>query len=148
MSLSQVRRYFNQSITNQYSNYVEWTDAFNIENIPRTLLNNRYHIGIGPISSTAKQDTHIVDSQSVTLTIWKSGFLNVSDARDEILNIAHAIRLKLINPVNIETFRASVNGEIQDVQSVSITPEVIDATNDNVIQVSIQFNVLMYFCAT
>jgi hypothetical protein len=129
------------------SNYKEWTDALNIENIPNTLIDNYYHINLGTFVSSPQSDQHIVDSGAVTLTIFKRAFNNTSGARDTVLDAAHCIRIDLINPKNVETHKVSIDGNIEVVESSSISAIEIDESNDNIIKVEIEFNFRLFFCS-
>lgn len=141
MSLSQIRSYFNQGIQAELPGYVEWRDAFNIANVPSTLLNNRYHIDIGSITSSPQNDRHVEDQASVTVTIWRHGFNDVAGSVDYLLDIADCIRARIIDPKNVHAF----SGDIDDVQIVSFTTTEINATNDNIVQVAINFNTRLFF---
>jgi len=145
MSYSQIRKYFNGEILKVEPDFKEWRDALVVsdaQNIPNTLLDTRYHIEVGAVTSTPAQDLSVEDQGTVILTLFRRGFNNPLLALDSLLDSAHCIRHQLINPQNIQTF----NGDIDAVESVSITPSEIDASNDNTIQVQLEFNVRMYFC--
>ena len=144
MSLSQVRTYFNQEIIKVSPDRSEWRDAFNIENVPRTLLNKRYHIDTTSVASSPQSDHHVEDNFAVTVTIWKQGFNEVATALDELLDEAHCIRMQLINPRNVNDFA----GDIDRVDSVSIEPTAFDDSNDNIVQMDMIFNVVLFFGTT
>lgn len=137
MSLGAIRTYFNQRITSVDSNLSEWTDAFNLENVPSTLLESKYHIGLGPSSSASGIDFHIRDDFTVNVTLWKRGLNNVPNAVDELLDEANCIRTDIINPRNIEDF----NQDILKISAIGIEIEEIQASNDDVVQVQIIFEV-------
>jgi len=130
--------------------YEEWTDSFNIENVPTTVLDSKYHVGLGALTSSPQQDRSIQDQFPVVLTIWKRGFVDIVTATDELLDVANCIRLDIIDVENVELYKqaeitAGRTGNIEDVQSVSITPSEIAASNDNIVQIQLEFNVRLYF---
>ena len=135
MSNSQVRSYINSRMPTVEPDLKEHLDSFNIENIPRTLINKRYHIAIGPSTSSNKIDLHIDELVPVTMTIWSQGFRNVVTATDALLDRAHCIRMDLINPVNIATF----GRDLIDFNSFSIVPSEIAVSNDDTVQVQMEF---------
>ena len=57
------------------------------------------------------------------------------------MDVAHCIRMDAIDFENIETFGM----DLLDVNATSITPSPIDDSNDNIIQVQIEFNVRLSF---
>ena len=140
MSLSQVRTYLKQRIAIVEPDLKEWRDAFNLENIPNTLLDTYYHIGYGLDSSSPQADKFIEDSFSVTVTIFKRGGVNIVDAVDSLMDTAHCIRMECI-----KQWEVSQTDNIKSVESVSIEPTEINASNDNIVQVQINFNVRLFF---
>lgn len=147
--LSQVRDYIRSRMAVVEPTYQEWTDSLeNIGNIPKTLLNRSYHITLNGASSSTNNDIFIEDVSNVTITIFKRGYTKPVEARDEVMQTANCIRLDLIDPENVEAYKAANDGNIEDVQSVRLTPSEIDITNDNVIQVEIELNLRLYIGIT
>lgn len=143
--LSQIRGYIKSIISSNYPLYKEWGDSLaNIGNIPRTILDKSYHINIREGVSTSQSDKHIEDSFNVILTIFKQAFNSQVVARDEILQVANCIRLHLINPRNIEDYKSSNDGNIEEIKSVSISSSEIDISNDNILKVEIEINVRLF----
>jgi len=148
MSYSKIRTYFNQQIQAFDSDLKEWRDALVFEdasNIPSTLLGTRYHLEIGPWTSTPAQDKSVHDEFTVILTIFSKGFTDPLMALDNLLDEALCIKHQLINPVNIEAFKTANGGQIEAVENVSGEPAEIASTNDNIIKIALEFNVRMYF---
>ena len=147
--LTQVRDYINTRMAIVEPTLIEHLDSLEeIGNIPKTKLDRSYHIDLGTNSAGALLDKHIEDNFAVTISIFKRGFNTPTVARDTILQTANCIRLDIINPLNIEAYKAANDGNIEDVKSVSITPSEIDASNDNIIKVEIELNVRLFFAIT
>ena len=142
MSLSQARSYINQRMPNVNSDLIEWTDAFNDENIPQTLIDNRYHIELG--ETTITHDDNIVDkAMDITITMFKRAYNDTVGNRDALLDIGHCVVMDLVNPKNVETF----GGDLKNVEGSSITTEEIDVSNDNVIKMEVNMNFRLVYCA-
>jgi len=124
--------------------FQEWTESLeDIGNIPATLLDNRYHIELGPTTSTEQIDQHIQEDQSVILTVFKRGFNRPTEARDSLMQTANCIRLDIIKPLNVDAYKQANDGNIDKVVSLGLTPSEIDTTNDNTIKVEIGLNVAL-----
>jgi len=148
-SLLQIRDYINTRMSVIDSDMIEWKDSLeDIGNIPQTILDRSYHISIGSITSSTNNDIFIEDSTPITVTIFKRAFNEQVESRDIVLEKANCIRLDMINPVNVESYKAANDGNIEDIQSVSITPIELNVTNDNIIKVEIELNLRLFFCIT
>ena len=147
---SDIRKYFQERVRAHDPDLKEWKDALvfdDANNIPSTLLNTRYHIEIGSWSSTPAQDLSVQDQFTVTLTLFKKGYTTPQDALDSLLDEALNVRHELINPKNVETFKEANDSAILAVENTSGSPTEIDASNDNIIKIALEFNVRLYFCA-
>jgi len=119
----------------------EWTDAFNIENIPRTLLDNTYHILLGDTTSSSQNDLHIEDSMEVNITIFQRAYNSPVESRDTVLDRAQCIKMDLLNPRNVEAF----NMDIDAIEAVSVITEEIDLTNDNIVKATITITARLFY---
>lgn len=147
--LSQVRDYIRSRMAVVEPTYQEWTDSLdNIGNIPKTVLNRTYHITLNGTTASTNNDIFIQDVSNVVITIFKRGFTKPVEARDEVMQTANCIRLDIIDPQNVETYKAANDGNIEDIQSVGIVPNEIDVSNDNTIQVEIELNLRLYIGIT
>ncbi len=148
-TLTQIRDYINTRIAVSEPDLVEWKESLeDIGNIPQTILDRSYHVTLGTITSSNNIDTHIEDSASVVITVFKRAYNQPVEARDTVLQTANCIRLDLINPINLQSYKSAKDGNIEDVQSVSITPSEIDESNDNIIKVELEVNVRLFFGIT
>jgi len=142
----QVRGYIKSVILANYPQLEEWKGSLSeIGNIPNTLLDKSYHITIQGSSVTSKISQHIEEDVSVLLNIFKRGYNDQVDVRDDLLELANCIRLDLITPMEIENYKFANDGNIEDVLSNSITPSEIDFSNDNIIKVEIGLTVRLFF---
>ena len=147
--LTQVRDYINTRVAIVDSDLIEWTDSLeDIGNIPKTILDRSYHITLGANTSSVTSDIFIEDNFPVVVTIFKRAFNTPVVSRDTLLQKGNCIRLDIINIKNVETYKAANDGNILDVQSVSITPSEIDTSNDNIIKVEVGLNVRLFYKTT
>jgi len=146
--LSQVRDYIQTRLGIVEPDFREWTDSLaNIGNIPQTLLDKSYHIELGPTSST-HDDNVLTEIQDVNLTVWRRGYNTPSDARDALMQTANCIRLDLVSSFNVNAYKEANDANIEDCESVSLTPTAINVTNDDIVQVTIALNVTLLFATT
>lgn len=136
MNWSDARSYFISRIAVTDPDLREWRDAFNIENVPATLLDTFYQITFNGILSTPNQGGWVQDTINLTINIWKNGCDEPVDALDALLDKALCIRKDAIGSQAVEAF-----GFKGAVENVSVTPFPIDETNDNIIRVEIEFNI-------
>jgi len=147
--LSQVRDYINTRMSVVEPTYQEWKGSLeDIGNIPKTLLDRSYHITLNPTTSTEQSDNFIQETQNVFISVFKQGFTSSIEARDELMQIANCIRLDIINFRNVEDYKAANDGNIEKVVSIGITPNDIDATNDNIIKATIEIDVVLFIATT
>lgn len=147
--LKQVRDYIKTRIAISAPNLSEFTDSLaDIGNIPQTNLDRRYHIELSTLTSSPQIDSHVEDDFIVVISIFRLGYNEPVEVRDELLQEANCIRLDLINPLNMEEYKRANDGNIEDVQSVSITPSEINPTNDNTVKIEIELNIRLFFGTT
>ncbi len=147
--LTQVRDYIRTRMAVVEPSYTEWKDSLeDIGNIPKTVLDRSYHITLNGLSSSTNNDQFIQDSFSAVITIFKRAYNAPVESRDTVLQTANCIRLDMINPLNVEAYKSANDGNIEDVQSVSIIPVEIDVSNDNIIKVEIELNLRLFFGIT
>jgi len=147
--LSQVRDYINTRMSVVEPTYQEWKGSLeDIGNIPKTLLDRSYHITLNPTTSTEQSDNFIQETQNVFISVFKQGFTSSIEARDELMQIANCIRLDIINFKNVEDYKAANDGNIEKVVSIGVTPNDIDATNDNIIKATIEIDVVLFIATT
>ena len=139
MNWSDVRNYIISRINVVDPDLREWRESFNIDNVPSTLLDTHFQITFNNIAQDANQGNYVVDTINVTLNIWKNGCNEPVDALDCLLDKALCIRQDVVNPLNVEEF--GWNGSVN---AVSVVPFPVDETNDDVIKVSVELDIINY----
>lgn len=144
MSFSQIRTYINGEISTYDNSLKEWRDAINIENIPSTDIDDTYHIGFD-VSSGSSQDSFIEDSVAISVNFWKKGYNEPTDALDSLMDTVCQIRNRIVSHKNVELFnRANSSSDMLEIQTTTITPAEISASNDNTIQVTLELNTRIF----
>lgn len=134
-----VRPYFRSNMN--ALNYTEWTDGFNIENIPSTKLEKIYHI-LTP--SGSRRDVYDQTSQDVeldvTIRVMRKGFKNPAGAIDTTL-------VDLQNILNrcLDSERR-LGAEIKNIAYNGHTITALNETNDNAVLLEINFICFIIFC--
>lgn len=143
MSVSQVRTYFNARVQEVDSNLKVWDDAFNINNVPESLVDTYYHVQYNNVAVSSNNDVSFEDSVSVVVTLWKKGFRDPIAAYDELNDLGLCIRLNAVQPSKI-----SLTDNIRQVECTSVTSSPIEDSNDNIVQLSLEFNARLFFKIT
>jgi len=141
VSYSQVRTYVRSRVFATCPELKEWKDAFNFQNIPNDVINTYYHIEYGPVS-TLKDDATLEDSMTLTVRVFKKAYGETSDEMDSIMDKALCMRQAIISKVDV-----AQTDNIREIEGSLITPLAFDDSNDNIIQVDLEFNVRLYFCS-
>lgn len=115
----------------------EHKDALNDDNIPSNSIDCTYHILYGPLAHT-KGDQLLESVIPIEISLFNSGNDSMIEEMDKILNDAHCFAISMLDvkQYNIEN--------ISDVVLNSITPDPLDESNDNTIQVRVQLDFKMY----
>jgi len=135
MSLVDVVPYFDSKMIDL--GYQSWDDEFNIDNIPRDLLDRSYHIEIGSIASGPASNTDFEFTFPVIITVHSciTNALGSSDATNDMMIKAHSI----LDSILLAEDR--YGAELKQIYPVSINFEPISSSNDNIIRVRIEFGV-------
>jgi hypothetical protein len=128
--ISYIRTHIETRILAVNSAAKQWDDAFNFENIPHNNIDNYYHVIYQLESDSPANANWVQENLSATITIFKRGGKLSRQALDDLMDDAHAIKLRLINPNH------HIN-QIEKVDVDSVTPEPINS-NDDIVRVTIQ----------
>lgn len=131
MSLTLVRPYFRTRLDSL--GYNEWTDGFDFENIPETILDGAYHLEIGTLSSIGVEHTMIDMEYPLTVRLYLKGFRDPASAIDESISQGEAIVCDITKIVN-----ANQQG-IKGVEFSTMQPIPKSDNNDNIILLEMEF---------
>lgn len=133
MGLVDVRAYFRDRLDSL--GYTEWTDGFNVENIPSTILDRSYHVESGDISTTASNhQPHRFDCP-VTVRLFIKGYLDPKSAIDDSYALCEDILAEVLLPTN----RLDTANGLSDVQPQGISVRPLTLQNDNGVVLEINF---------
>lgn len=136
MSLSTVRGYFRTKMDALV--YQEWTDGFNFDNIPSTLLNKAYHIQSGTITGLRNNQNDQETSQIVTIRSFYKGFRDPASAIDTAVSETELIIKAMCAPTSRLATTGLTNVIFQDA-----TLEPNSLSNDNIVKATLQFSVFV-----
>lgn len=138
MSISNIRSYFVSRIKDEVPTAVEHKDAFNVENMIVSARDKTFHIIYQNDSNLDTNGDLVTDSISVTITMLFKGYKNTQSTFDSTSNTVHNIKLRASKIANY------TNG-IKRVVCDNILIEPADDSNDNILQVTMQYSVRMDF---
>lgn len=141
MIASGIRTYMNDRVGECFPDFEEWTDYFNINNIPSQVIDCRYHIEIG-VTSSDTTDLVVEDTTSVIVRFFKKAQNSecMQEDFDGMYDCAHAFKMNAQDPS-----KYAENTTIKRVLSTGITPQEQNVSNDNLIQLDVEFTVIGYF---
>lgn len=135
MSFITLRTYFEERMSAVDPDFREWEDAFNIENIPSTILDKSWHVRFGPFNYVGSAHTCLSFDCPVSLSVFVKGYRNPKEAVDTALNLADAIITECTSPVH----------RLNQAKIKNVLPRIVDVrelstTNDNSAVLEIQFS--------
>lgn len=98
MSITNIKPYFRSRLDTLGFN--EWDDAFNIDNIPETILDRAYHILLPSINGGSINQTDQSTSSSVQVSVFLKGYRNSNEAIDQAILEVENIVKDVCNIVN------------------------------------------------
>lgn len=119
--------------------FVEWKDAFPIDNIPATILDRSFHIGMGTVSSTAANQKSHVFRMPITVQILRRGFRDAHNARESCMIDSDTVLSSLL----ATSFRLSIVDDVKDLSPLSIDLDPISSSNDNDFILTMRFEALI-----
>ena len=138
MSISNVRSYFKNRIKAEIPTAVEHKAAFNLDNMLVSSRDKMYPIVYQNDSNVDTNGDLVTDNISVTITMLFKGYKNTQATFDSTSNTVHNIKLRASKIANY------TNG-IKRVVCDNILIEPADESNDNILQVTMQYSVRMDF---
>ena len=100
MSFIDLRSYFEARMKTVDPDLRQWKDAFNIENIPSTILDKSWHVNFGPFSYIGTAHTCLSFTCPVTLQVFLKGYREPKEAVDSAMKFADAIVKESCKPTN------------------------------------------------
>lgn len=132
MSLAAVKPYFRTKL--KTLGHTEWTDAFNFENIPSTVLDKCFHLEFGNFEPGQQNNNAIEFEQKCIVRMFTKGFVNTATAMDTAITRVEAFII-----VALGRSRLTTTG-IKNVKMTSMTFEPIAESNDNVVMARMEFD--------
>lgn len=134
MSFNTLSPYFESRMNAVDPELKEWEDAFNIENIPGTILDKSWHINFDTFNYTGSAHTCLSFDCLVTLNVFFKGYRNPKEAIDTALIFADAIIKECTNPVHRLT-----QPKIKNVLPGIVKVRPYEPSNDNAAILELQF---------
>jgi len=136
MSMQDVRSYFRARLNSL--SLEEWTDAFNVENIPSVLLDTYYHIDNKSFSNVTYSHDVQEAENTVLIRSFVKGYRTLSSSYDAAVKRGEDILKVCVKATNSKT-----QSGIKDVRFQAVEIDPIDQTNDNVFLITSSFVVLL-----
>lgn len=135
MSFKTIRPYFQERMSAVDNEFKEWEDAFNIDNIPATILDKSWHLRFQPFSyNTGGAHTCLSFECPITLSVFVKGYRNPVEAVDMALIFADAILKECTKPV-----QRLNQPKIKNVLPNNVSVRELNDSNDNAAVLEIQF---------
>lgn len=135
MTFFSLRQYFVDRMRNVDADLREWEDAFNVENIPASILDKSWHLSFSPFQYTGTAHTCLNFNAPTLLRVFLKGYRYPKEAVDRALNMADAIVKECTDPKN----RLNQAG-IKNILPGSIVIQELGSGNDNAAILEIQFS--------
>jgi len=135
MSFKTIRPYFQERMSAVDNEFKEWEDAFDIDNIPATILDKSWHLRFQPFSyNTGGAHTCLSFECPITLSVFVKGYRNPVEAVDMALIFADAILKECTKPV-----QRLNQPKIKNVLPNNVSVRELSDSNDNAAVLEIQF---------
>ena len=137
MSLYHCRQFLRSSANN--IGLKEWTDGVNTDNIPSTLINKSYSMGL-PSGEGVKLNQHNQECNfDTTIKVFFKGYRDTNTTIDNAVSVVDDLIKECLNPRN----RLSQGNGIKNVFFNGYSFDTIGGSNDNIIVASINFRILV-----
>jgi hypothetical protein len=138
MSVTSVLDYFKTGY--ETIGFVEWTDPFNIENIPSTVLEKAFHVELGTGVPKTHTQTLLEVLLPVTVKSFRKGYRNAASALRACSADVDTVMNELMKAENRFT-----QSTIKNVLLSRFSFDRLGTTNDNIAILSMEFEVLVLF---
>lgn len=144
MSFTAIRTYIRTVMATVDSDHREWTDGFNIDNIPETIINKSWHLRHNPVSpQTINQNCFKLD-YPVTLNVFLLAGLDVSAGIDSANSLGQSIYQECLDHSNRLGITGSSTAKIVNIIPGSMSINEYSSDNDNTIRLQIDFIFQIY----
>lgn len=134
MSSTAVRSYIRTHMT--ALGYTEWTDGFNSQNIPKTVLDKSFFIQPATIAGSPISQADLEMRHAVTIEVRVKGYRNPAGTIDVVLQRHDVILMRLLKASN------RLGANIKGIDFIGSRVEPLDASNDNIVLLSIDLEFL------
>lgn len=141
MSFIDLRPYFKARMKAVDTEFKEWTDAFNIENIPAGILDKSWHFSVGPMNYTGTAQTCLHFQCPITVRLFIKGYREPQKGVDYAMKYADAIVKEVCSPLN----------RLNQAKIKNVLPNLIDIRelaqgNDNCAVLELTFDCEVVVC--
>lgn len=137
MSYELIRPFFQENLAKL--SLEEHEDAFNIANVPNTLLEQTYCLEFSERVRTSQSHSDLSLEVPIILRVFKKGFLDTREAFDAGLALEQQILKQILSP-NIRLNKPSFKNILFD--RASSNP--LTGENDNAVMIEIGFTFVIY----
>lgn len=135
MSLASVRPYFRARLN--ALDYTEWTDGFNFQNIPQTILDKSYHIEVGTVAGTKVGQLVTEIEFPVVVRVFFQGYRDPASTIDAALLAGDDILAEVL--IESNAFGETIKGVFLD----TINVNEYDGSDDNDVILELNFTAVL-----
>lgn len=136
MSFATIRPYFQERMKAVDPDFREWEDAFNINNIPSSILDKSWHLDFSTFSyNTGGAHLCLSFDCPISLSVVFKGYRAPSEAVDMAMLFADSIIKECTKPTHRLT-----QPKIKNVLPSSVSVRELSDSNDNSAVLEIQFS--------
>jgi hypothetical protein len=140
MSFKPIRTFLAAQLLEVDSDFEAYDNGFESSEIGSNDYDKRYHIFYGNVATTAANQNITNDTVTATVNLYFRGSRTSTDELDDAMDLANAFRIECLRRANFLTYTF-----IKQVKCNSIIAEPLDATNDNVIRIRLEFSISVIF---
>jgi hypothetical protein len=137
MSITNIKTYFRTHL--DANGFSEWTDAFNVNNIPSNILDKAYHIQFDSINGEKMHGENQTTKSIVLVRMFFKGFRNPNEGIDTALSESNDVILDIMKPTN------RFGTDVKNTKFLTMSLEPVSDSNDNSIVVTSRFEVTTVF---
>lgn len=138
MSFASLRPYFIDRMRAVDPDLREWFDAFNIENIPSSILDKSWHLAFQPMTYSGTAHLCLEFNSPVRLSVCLKGYREPQEAVDRAHLFADAIIKECCKPINRLT-----QPHIKNVLPNLVDVRALTQDNDNVCVLELSFDCIV-----